>query len=53
MRLVKDEVVPSLALENVGVSAGECVRGYANIEVVLVVPALTKLFASLGTSMIT
>ncbi len=42
VRLVKDHVVPPLALEHMRVAARERVRRDARVEVVLVVPPLTQ-----------
>lgn len=43
MRLVKDHVVPPLALEDVCVAAREGVRRDASVEVIFVVPPLPQL----------
>ena len=44
MRLIQDHVVPPLALEHVGVAAGERVGRDAYVEMILVVPPLAQLF---------
>lgn len=53
MCLVQDHVVPHLALENVCVPTRKCVRGDANVEVVLIVPSLSQFFPTLGAAVIT
>ena len=47
VRLVKDHVVPSLALEDVRVARCKRIRRDAGVEVVLVVPSLAELLALL------
>ena len=44
MCLVEDHVIPRLPLEDVLVLDGECIRGHAYVEGVLVEPALPELF---------
>ncbi len=46
MRFIQDHIVPSLTLEYVRVPASQCIRCDADIEVVLVIPALPKFFAT-------
>jgi hypothetical protein len=52
MGFVKDHVIPSSAFEDVRVPTGKCVRRYAHIEVMFVIPSLPKFLAPLGSSMV-
>jgi hypothetical protein len=52
MSFVENHVVPGLALEDVGISANQRVRRDAHIEVMLVIPPLSKLFAPFRGSMV-
>lgn len=52
MGLVEDHVVPRLALKDVCITAGESIRGDADVEVRLVVPALSKLLPTLGGTVV-
>ena len=53
MRLIKDHVIPRLALEDMRVPAGKCVGSYTYVEMVLVIPTLAELLASFGRPMVT
>jgi len=52
MRLIQDHIVPRLSLEDMRIAAGKRVRRNADIEVELVVPALTQLLPSLGRAVV-
>lgn len=52
MRFVENHIVPRLPLEYVRIAAGKRIRGDADVEVVLVVPALTKLLPTLRAAVI-
>ena len=52
MSFVEYHIVPSLSFENVGIPTGKSIRRDANVEVVLVVPALPKLLPPLGRAVI-
>ena len=52
VRLVQDHVVPRFSLENVCVAARKRVRRDANVEVELIVPALTQLLPPLGSAVV-
>jgi len=41
---VENHIVPRFTLEDMGISAGQCVRRDANIEMMFVVPAMSKFF---------
>lgn len=53
MGFVKNHVIPCFSLEDVCILACKSVRRYADIEMMLVVPALPKLFPSFCAAMIT
>lgn len=53
MGFIENHVVPGLPLENVGISARQCIGRDADIEAMLVVPALAELLTSFGSAMIT
>lgn len=50
--LIEDHVVPRLALEYVRITAGEGIRGDADVEVGLIVPALSEFLPTLGGTVI-
>src|SRR6266702_262137 len=52
VRFVQDHVVPRLSLENMCVAASKRIRRDANVEVELVVPALTQLLPPLGRAVV-
>ena len=52
VRLVQDHVVPRLSLENVCVAASKRVRRDTNVEVKLIVPALTQFLPPLGSAVV-
>jgi hypothetical protein len=52
MSLVKYHIIPSLAFEDVGIPTRKGIRCDADIEVVLIVPALPKFFSSLRAAMV-
>ena len=52
MRFIKDHVIPRLSFEDVLVSTGQGVRGYTDVERILVVPTSPKLLSPLRSSMV-
>ena len=50
---VENHVIPCFSLEDVRVLACKSVRCYADIKMMLVIPALPKLFPSFRAAMIT
>jgi len=52
MRLVQDHVVPRLSLEDMRIAASKRVRRNADVEMELVVPALTQFLPSLGRAVV-
>lgn len=52
MRFVQDHVIPRLPLENVCITASERIRRHADVEVILVIPPLSKLLPTFGIPVI-
>ena len=52
MSFVENHVVPRLALEDMGIPASQRVRRDAHIEVMLIIPPLSKLLAPLRGPMV-
>jgi len=53
MRFVEYHIIPRLPFEDMGISTGQRIGSDTDIEMVFIVPALSKFFASFRTTMIT